>query len=230
MDKSYEEIYAVVEERHPWFVARRDLFTSLASSDRQSRILDIGCGTGMFLVHLKSLGFESLAGVETSEDLRTKFRDPSIEVLAEIPDRVYDKVFLLDVLEHIEDDRGTLERIRGLLTPGGCFYLSVPAHPFLWSRHDDINQHQRRYRKAELHEKLESAGFHIHRLSYWNALMFPAIYLARRLKLGDRSSDFDLGNPMAWWLYGVILKLENWWVRRWPLPFGVSLIAVVKPA
>ncbi|MEE8524356.1 MAG: class I SAM-dependent methyltransferase [Thermoanaerobaculia bacterium] len=236
MDKSYEEIYAVVEERHPWFVARRRLFAALAGDDRRARVLDVGCGTGIFLVHLEALGFEHLAGVETSADLRAKARDPSIEMLPEIPERrddgvfSYDKVFMLDVLEHIDDDRGTLDRIHGLLEPGGRFYLSVPAHPFLWSRHDDINQHRRRYRKAELGEKLRAAGFIIRKLSYWNSLAFPAICLARWLKLGESSSDFAIGNPAAWWLYGAVLRFENWWVQRMPLPIGVSLIAVAEKA
>jgi SAM-dependent methyltransferase len=230
MEKSYEDVYAVVEERHPWFVARRRLFAALAGGDRGARILDVGCGTGIFLVHLKALGFDRLAGVETSADLRAKLRDPSIELFAEIPDRRFDKVFLLDVLEHVDDDREMLDRIHGRLETGGRFYLSVPAHPFLWSRHDELNQHRRRYRRAELRDKLRGAGFRIEKLAYWNSLAFPAIWLARRLKLGERSTDLDVGNPLAWWLYGAVLRCESWWVRRWPLPVGVSLIAVAEKA
>ena len=228
MDKSYEETYPVIEERHPWFVARRRLFAALAGDDRRARILDVGCGTGIFLAHLKSRGFTDLAGVETSEDLRAGFRDPTIELFAELPDRRFDKVFLLDVLEHIDDDRGTLEQIHARLEAGGRFYLSVPAHPFLWSRHDDINRHYRRYRRAELSDKLTAAGFRIRKLAYWNSLAFPAIWLARRLKLGEKQTDFHLGNPLALKLYGAVLGFESWWVRRGPLPIGVSLIAVAE--
>ena len=78
MKEQFEDVHAVAEERHPWFVARRALFTELADLDRDARILDIGCGTGMFLVHLKSLGFRNLAGVETSERMRQRFRDDAI--------------------------------------------------------------------------------------------------------------------------------------------------------
>ncbi len=228
MERDYEEIYSVAELRHPWFIARRELFASLAGEDRNARILDVGCGTGIFLAHLKSLRFENLAGVETSENLRGKFRDPSIELFDELPERRYDKIFMLDVLEHIADDRGTLARIHLMLEPGGRFYVSVPAHPFLWSHHDEVNRHHRRYRRAELRNKLSAAGFELHKLSYWNLLAMPPICLARWLRLGQKASDFKLGSPLFLGLYGHILRLENRWLRHSSLPMGVSLIAVAE--
>lgn len=226
MEREYEETYAVAEERHPWFIARRDLFAFFAGEDLSVRILDVGCGTGIFLAHLKALGFEQLAGVETSQNMRAKFRDPAIELFGELPERRYDKIFMLDVLEHIADDRGTLARIHRLLEPGGRFYLSVPAYPFLWSHHDEVNRHQRRYRRTELRDKLQGAGFELRKLSYWNLIALPPICLARWLGLGKEKSDFKLGNPLALGLYGRILWLENRWLRRFALPLGVSLIAV----
>lgn len=226
MDRSYEEAYAVAEERHPWFIARRELFAELAGEDRSARVLDIGCGTGIFLCHLKERGFERLAGVETSENLRAKFRDPGIALFDRLPGRRYDRVFMLDVLEHIEDDRGMLVEVRDRLAPGGRFFGSVPAHPFLWSHHDEINRHCRRYRRRELEDKLVAAGFGLRRLSYWNLSGLPPICLARWLRLGEKSTDFELGNPLALRLYGAALRLENRLLRRISLPMGVSLVAV----
>jgi len=229
MERDYEELYADAEERHPWFVARRELFASLAGEDRSARILDVGCGTGIFLAHLDSLGFENLAGVETSENLRAKFRDRAIELFDELPDRRYDKIFMLDVLEHIADDRGTLARIHRMLEPGGSFYVSVPAHPFLWSHHDEVNRHQRRYRRGELRDKLLAAGFELRKLSYWNSLALPPICLARWLGRGKEGSDLKLGSPRVLRLYGRVLRLENRLLKRFSLPLGVSLIAVAEP-
>ncbi len=231
MDRTYEETYAVAEQRHPWFVTRRELFAALAAGERDAGILDVGCGTGIFLTHLKALGFKHLAGVETSENLRAKFRDPTIELFAALPDRTYDVIFMLDVLEHLEDDRGMLAEIRDTLEPGGRFYASVPAHPFLWSHHDEINQHQRRYRRRELKRKLLAAGFKLSKLSYWNMSGLLPTLAARLLRPragSSDSTDFELGNALALKLYGGALRLENRLLKHFPLPLGVSLIAVAE--
>ncbi len=235
MEKSYEEVYAVAEEKHPWFVTRRELFAALVGADRKVRVLDIGCGTGIFLAHLEALGFEHLAGVETSRNLRAKFRQPTIELFSELPDQAYDVVFMLDVLEHLEDDRAMLVDIHNRLEPGGRFYASVPAHPFLWSHHDEINLHQRRYRRRELRRKLISAGFRLRKLSYWNMSGFLPTCLARWLRArwlrqAEDSTDFDLGNPLALSMYRGALRLENRLLKHLSLPMGVSLIAIAERA
>lgn len=228
MEPGYEEVYSVIEERHPWFLARRELFAALAGQDRSARILDVGCGSGIFLVHLKSLGYESLAGVETSARLRARFRDVAIELFDELPAGPYDRIFMLDVLEHIADDVGFLDRVHRLLEPGGRFLISVPAHPFLWSRHDELNRHHRRYRRRELRQKLRAAGFRLRKLSYWNMFYFLPICFVRWLRLGRESTEFDLGGPLTLRLYGGVLRLENWLLRRISLPIGVTLIAVAE--
>ena len=228
MQRSYEEVYAVAEERHPWFVARRELFTALAGDDRSTRILDVGCGTGIFLSHLKALGFEHLAGVEISENLRDKFRDPAIELFDRMPEGIYDKAFMLDVLEHIEDDRGTMAEVFERLAPGGRFYASVPAHPFLWSHHDEINLHQRRYRRRELSRKLTGAGFRLLKTSYWNLSGLVPALIARLLPRSESSTDFELGGSLALKLYRGALRLENRALQVLSLPIGVSLIVIAE--
>ena len=231
MTERYWEAYVTREEAHPWFVARRELFTKLAGLNKNARILDVGCGSGMFLAYLKSLGFSDLAGVETSERLRQQFRDDAVPVYAEIPDEKFDAVFILDVLEHIEDDVGTLVRIRQSLRLGGILLLSVPAHPFLWGPHDVLNEHERRYRRRELRAKLIHAGFEIQRFSYWNMFGFPVICLARWLRFGKRGheGDMGLGSPVGLKMYGLVLRFENYLLRWFDLPAGVSLVAVARP-
>ena len=134
MDRDYEQIYAEAEFRHPWNLARRELFSSLAGSDRSARILDVGCGTGHFLAHLERLGFENLAGFEPSTNLRATLPDLSVEISSSLPEDRFHKIFLLDVLEHIEDDLGMLVDVRRLLEPGGRIFVSVPAHPLYEGR------------------------------------------------------------------------------------------------
>jgi SAM-dependent methyltransferase len=226
MDKDYEQAYARIEEEHPWFVTRRELFGGMVAGRQSQRLLDVGCGTGMFLRHLEQQGFEHLCGVEASPELRAAFRVPTIPLHPEIPAQSFDALFMLDVLEHIEDDEGFLTCVQAALAPGGSYYLSVPAHPFLWSRHDELNHHFRRYRKGELRRKLSAAGFRIRSLSYWNMTGFLPALLLRTLGLGGRGNELDLGNPLAMSVYRACLRLENRLVRSVGLPFGVSLIAV----
>ncbi len=230
MKEQFEDVHAVAEERHPWFVARRALFTELADLDRDARILDIGCGTGMFLVHLKSLGFRNLAGVETSERMRQRFRDDAIPLYTEIPEETFDTVFMLDVLEHIANDVQTLARIHNILRPGGTLLISVPAHPFLWGPHDVLAAHERRYRSRELRDKLTDAGFDIERFSYWNMFCFPIVCLLRFLRIGraDRAGNLGLGPAFALKAYGLVLRLENRLLQWFNLPAGISLVAKTR--
>ena len=230
MDSAYEQDYARIEERHPWFVARRELFASLVAGQQGARLLDVGCGTGMFLSHLRQQGFEHLSGVETSEALREGFREPGLTLHADFPSGRFDAVFMLDVLEHIADDQGTIARVHQALEPGGSFFVSVPAHPFLWSRHDEVNHHQRRYRRRELRDKLTQAGFELRRLSYWNLTGFPPALANRWLGSGGGSNELERGSSWSLSLYGSLLRLENRLVKSIGLPFGVSLIAIAtKP-
>ena len=227
MREGYEDAFALSEETHPWYSARRALFTKLAGLRKNARILDVGCGSGMFLVHLKSEGFQDLTGVETSMVLRQRFRDDSIPLYSAIPDETFDAVFLLDVLEHIVDDIEALKGIHRALRPDGKLILSVPAHPFLWGPHDIVNEHKRRYRRNELRDKLNSVGFEIHRFSYWNMFVFPVACLVRWLHVarsGD-AGDTGLGFPAVLKIYGWVLQFENRLLHRFNLPAGMSLIA-----
>ena len=228
MDEEYEELYQKVEEKHPWFVARRALFGSLAGDDKTAAIIDVGCGTGIFLQHLKELGYQNVAGVETSDGMRRKFRDSTIGVFQKIPERQFAKLFLLDVLEHVQDDHDMLRETFNVLRPGGQLLLSVPAHPFLWSSHDETNRHFRRYRKRELREKLCSVGFIVERVSYWNMFLFPLCFLGRWLNGVGKGAGLEIGTPASFYIYGRLLCLENWLFRIVNLPIGVSLISVAS--
>jgi len=227
MDAAYEARYAEVEERHPWFVARRRLFSGFVDDSRRLRILDFGCGTGRLLRDLRARGHASVEGVEPSENLRL-LGDPELRLHAQLPEGGYDRIFMLDVLEHIADDRGTLATMRGHLEPGGRLLLSVPAHPFLWSRHDEQNHHERRYTKKELEEKLRAARFRILRVSYWNMFNFLPLAALRLLKIERHASELELGNQFVHALLHAVFRVENWLVRRIDLPMGVSLIAIAE--
>jgi SAM-dependent methyltransferase len=231
VEREYETTYSEREQTHPWFVARRALFSQLSQLRPEDRVLDIGCGTGAFLSHLKREGSRHLMGVEPSEFLRSQFREPSIEVFPDVPPREVDVVFMLDVIEHADDDVALLRQARKVLHDNGRLYLSVPAHAFLWGPHDDLNKHKRRYDKAMLRAALERAGFAIDRMTYWNLSGFPAVALVRRFGLGDRGSqgDVGVGSGFALRALGALLSLENRALKSFDIPMGVSLIVVAHP-
>jgi 2-polyprenyl-3-methyl-5-hydroxy-6-metoxy-1,4-benzoquinol methylase len=216
------------------------------------RILDVGCGTGGMLPLLSRFG--RVTGTD-SEPLaldycrRRGFDDVHRQDAFTAP-APYDVVTLFDVLEHVPDHVGFLGWIRKLLKPDGHLVLTVPAFPFLWSRHDDLNHHQRRYRRADLKATLEAGGFRVERLTYFNFWLFPAAVATRAgggrkgPADGDRAPDAPGNEPAADadeilkpleigpanGLLAGVFSSEAGLVRRSDLPFGVSLAAVARPA
>jgi SAM-dependent methyltransferase len=234
-----------VEDVHWWFVARRRIFLTLLDryledgSEDTRRILDVGCGTGTMLTYLARYG--TAEGIDMDADAieychergLTRVSQAGAEHLP-FADGSFGLVTALDVIEHIDDDRAALQEVRRVLRPGGIFLVAVPAYRFLWGRQDDINLHKRRYQARELRERLTTAGFEVVRLSYINAVLFPAIAavrLARHLlpKPENVQSDFTFPAPRPLnFLLGHVFGAERFVVRQLDLPFGVSIMALAR--
>jgi hypothetical protein len=109
--------------------------------------------------------------------------------------------------------------------------ITVPAYMSLWSHFDELNEHKRRYTLNELHKKLLMAGFEIEKISYYNTLLFPIVYIVRKLNnlLGrNGSSDIDMPSSMMNSILKTIFGFEKLILRYCNMPFGVSILAVVK--
>lgn len=242
------EMYALhekYEETHWWFAARRRIVLHLLKRELGAaraplRLLDVGCGAGGMLAHLRAFG--DVIGVDPSPDaVAYAAAKQTAEVrMGTLPhglplsatDR-FDVITMLDVLEHVEEDVASLKTLHGLLQPDGLLLLTVPAYPFLWSGHDVVNEHKRRYTRALLHDRLVTAGFEIRTLSYYNTLLFPPIASVRLMQrwLGRSQGGTDLGpvpGPLNALLRSVFAA-ERHVVGSVPLPFGVSLIATARP-
>jgi SAM-dependent methyltransferase len=237
---SYESMYKV-EEKHWWFAARREIFKSqlrrqLADGSTSGIILDVGCGTGGNCTALAGLG--PVQGVDFSVEAVNFCAKRGFEATKAAatelpyPDGSIAIVTLLDVLEHIEDDRMALAEAWRVLAPGGHLLITVPAYRFLWSSHDKALHHLRRYRKNELLALVDLADFKPLKCSYFNTLLFPviaAIRLSERLFSRPRETD-DLAMPGP--LFNSVLKsvflLEALLLRAVNLSFGVSLICVAR--
>jgi SAM-dependent methyltransferase len=234
--------FAEVEERHWWFLARREIVLAVAERvlPAGATVLDLGCGTGFVLVQLQQrydaygLDLSPIAlGLCRGRGL-SQVSLGSPEDLSAVEGRRFEGVFLLDVLEHLDDDIGALRRIREVLSPGGAVIVTVPAFMFLWSHHDEINEHRRRYTRAGLADVLQASGFHLEQVSYFNSYLFPLAASARIAgRLFGEHAPGGLNVPRA--PLNALLRrifaaeksrLVRSTGRRGAPPFGVSLIAV----
>jgi len=242
MDANYEPKYHRLERDHFWFQGLHGLLTQLAASEpKTARVLDIGCASGEMLKALSAAGFSDVTGIDISERAVGLCRErgfTQVQVMdAAHPDftgAVFDVIIAANIIEHIEDDEEALAQWRRILKPGGTLVVLTSAFMFLWSEHDRVNHHFRRYGRAELLDKLAAAGFALQRVSYWNFFLLGPIVLARFLRklLPSRaaSAKDDLSLPPAW-LNAVLtglLRFENLLLRYINLPWGVTIFAVAE--
>ena len=241
MDRIVYDRMAAHDSTHWWYRARRDILadylTRYGGLPKDARILEIGCGTGHNLPMLS--GFGSVEGIEIDADARAiasdrlgrAVGDQPLPALPGVERGAYDLVAVLDVVEHIEDDVAALKAMAGLLKPGGKILIAVPAHQWLWSAHDVVNHHHRRYSKATLTRAIEDAGLKPARLTYFNSLLFPlaaAARIAGRLTGRDDSDDSPPAKPLNT-LFETIFRLERHAVGRLPMPPGVSIVTLASP-
>lgn len=252
MQRHYYAEYYAMEHTHWWFRARRRIIRAILRQEglwaRGLRILDVGAGTGRMLEFLgegmivtgidsesEALGFAAKRGAARllqSDAVALPIRNASVDVVS-----------AFDIIEHLRDDRAALEEFRRVLKPGGHCVVTAPALRWLWSEHDEINLHLRRYRRAELRRRFEEAGFQVRRCSYFNTLLFApiaAVRIGRRL-LGAVAhgsprryekrlrSDLSMaGSPSVGKVLERVMGFEAELVRRFDLPVGVSLLCVAR--
>lgn len=143
----------------------------------------------------------------------------------------FDLVTALDVIEHIDDDRAAIQHMTDMLNPGGTLLITVPALPVLWTQHDEMNRHYRRYTRAGLTQLLAPFGEVLDMRYFYTALALPKLLLARL----QRHREGHAGTPnvpprVVNRLLQGYCRAEWSFAKRLPMPFGSSLIAAVgKP-
>src|SRR4051812_7519720 len=232
-----------LDERHWWYRGRRAVLNAVLDGldlSPRPEILDAGCGSGRTLDELARLGHArgielNPFGVRAARGRGHEVGEAPVEAIPHA-DRSFDLVTCLDVVEHTDDDVASLRELHRVTKAGGRLIVSVPAHPRLWSRHDEVNGHKRRYTRRTLRAAAREAAWSVERETGFNvAYLLPAalVRIARRGTAngpGSASeSDLRLTPPRLDPALQLPLNAEAALIRRgFDLPTGLSLLAVLR--
>lgn len=240
MQQEYYREYYAYEREHWWFRARAEILSqkirAWLGSGRPPRILNVGAALGASsdllarFGHVVSVEYDPGCCVFVTGNGLERVVNASITALPFAADS-FDLVCAFDVIEHVADDDGAVMELKRVCRPGGAIMVTVPAFMALWSHHDEVNQHHRRYRLHGL-VRLFSRDGRIVDATYFNTLLFPVVLFVRmatrlvpqRWIRKGAGSDFSLvSSGLADRICYSILKSEGAWLERGrALPFGVS--------
>ena len=236
MESQYVRAYVELYREHWWWRVRERILLAriralLGERTGSARILDIGCGAGLFFDALSELGHvEGIepeeAAVNQSGRWRSQIHLGWLEDYE--PGFHFDVVLLLDVVEHIAAPLSLLRRVPELLAPWGHMIVTVPAFNWLWTSHDDLNHHIRRYTTDELRRLIDSSGMQtIETRYFFQSLVVPKLAMrAKEAVVGavggiPRVPSKGMNDALQLWY-----RLEHAVAGR--LPFGASAMAVAS--
>jgi SAM-dependent methyltransferase len=240
VDKTAYQIFHEVDKNFFWKRSRRRLILEwleiYLQNKKNLRILDIGGACSILSNDMRRFGKVTVIepekeAIKAAKDLfQLDIREGKLPY--DLPvDGLFDVVTLLDVLEHIDDDKRAIRSIWEFLEPGGMFLCTVPAFQWLWSGIDVALHHKRRYHYKKLYNLLQEAGFQIQRFSYYTSLFFPITVIHRFSKRlfpskDQRIYDAYISSSFINSLAYSIMSIERFLIRYVDLPIGSSLIAV----
>lgn len=241
MENYTYQLMREIEDKHWWFVARRNILEGVLSTlnlPQHCKILEVGCGTGGNITFLKKFG--EVICVENEESAAEMARKRALALVLsgslpnEIPtfDDQFDLIVLFDVIEHIDQDSESLQALSKLLKPGGRIVLTVPAFSFLWSQHDEENHHKRRYNRRNLSCLVTSSKLSLDYISYFNFWLFPIVagirVIRKVIPYKGAWQDMKLPAPVPNKILQSIFNSERHFIGKRNLPFGMSLVAVIS--
>jgi SAM-dependent methyltransferase len=241
MDQNTYRRMAEIQGRHWWYEGRRSILRAVLGRldlPRPARILEAGSGTGANLRMLAEFG--DVKGFEPDDFARaTALATAGVDTpRGFLPDDVphegpFDLVCAFDVIEHVDRDAESLAALCRLTAPGGYAVFTVPAFMFLWSRHDEVNHHYRRYRLPRFRALLAGAGYEVRFISYYNFFLFPFVAAVRLTRRALRLTGGEADDALPRWPFvnaamRALFSAERHLLARTALPFGVSLIAVCR--
>jgi SAM-dependent methyltransferase len=243
MDPEYGRKYRELYERHWWWRARERVILDVLRRHAPpggwgpGRVLDIGCGDGLFFDGLAEFG-QAVQGVEPAAALVSD--DPARRSRIFIgpfdaryqPGCTFRLIVMLDVLEHLDDPVGALRHALSLLDTDGVFLATVPAFRSLWTTHDDLNEHRTRYTKASMRALAAAGGLRIDRMEYFFHWTYPVKLAQRAVEAATHPAPKPASVPSSP-INSALYNLSTWeraLVGRLGLPFGSSLLVVGRRA
>lgn len=244
MNKSYVQRYVQLERNHWWFLVRKKILLSLLHKNlpgKQLKILNIGAAGGATSEWLTVFG--DVQSVENDPYFLDHLNSLDIKVtkadITQLPfeDDSFDLVCGFDVLEHVEAHDSALKELHRVCKVDGHICITVPAFQQLWSHHDEVNGHFRRYRMGELNSLIQKCiAVQLKAWTYFNTILFIPILLTRKFqrkptaRIEKQQSDFETyqkGSIINKILYNLF-SLELGLLKYWRLPFGVSLFCFLQ--
>ncbi|HYH08860.1 MAG TPA: class I SAM-dependent methyltransferase [Thermoanaerobaculia bacterium] len=241
---------AEVDEASFWYRHRnRCLIEALEAFPPAEPLFDIGGGNGAVAMALQRDGWRVALVEPIAEGAHHARRRGVTRVICAsleecgLRDASLPSAGLFDVLEHVPDDIAFLTRLRALLARDGRLYVTVPAFTALWSTHDDLVGHMRRYDAKTLSRRVEACGFTVEHVSYFFSPLPLMIFALRTLpeRLSRRVRETRITAPARRmrehashrpWLARAIetlLRFEPRAIRRKrAIPFGSSVLLVAR--
>ena len=215
------------EDKYWWFLGRKSVIRSIINILYKGReglkILDVGCGTGSIMNMLAEYG--DVLGADLSDTALEFCRKRGINKLLKtsaddlkLESESYDLITAFDILEHLEDDTKTLKEFHRVCRTGGHILATVPSYNFLWSEHDRILGHKRRYLRKQLRRRITSAGFRIKKISYFITFLMPAIAFFRIFqkwlkKKGGTETDYIMPPVFLNNVFIFLLLIESIFIK-----------------
>ena len=194
MDLKEEDILGAGIGRHWYYRSKAAALRRMVGGLDPRRILDVGAGSGFFSRHLLAeAGARSALCVDIgyASDRDDSEGGKPVLYRRDTGPTDCDLVLMMDVLEHVDDDRGLVHHYAAKVPAGAHFLVTVPAFRFLWSGHDVFLEHKRRYTLEEIEAAMRDAGLEVVKSAYYFGLIFPlaaAVRLATRDDSQPRSS------------------------------------------
>jgi len=247
MKPDYYKAYYHLEREHWYFKARNNIIMnyvkSLLPTDKKLSILNVGVATGRTSELLEEYG--SVTSVEYDETcynfLEEKLPNLKLErgtiLDLHYEDNQYDVVCAFDVIEHVKDDSLAVSELNRVCKEGGLVFVTVPAYMFLWSNHDVINMHYRRYKKKQLSNLFNGFDGNLIHISYYNFFLLPLVTFYRKIVSKFSATGVNMlldfkasgeNKSINKLLEGVFKFEKHLLTRKFRFPTGVSLILSFK--
>jgi len=236
------EKIAAQEEENWWFIGRSKIISSIMENyiglKSNLKILDVGCGAGYTTFTLTKFG--NVYGMDYSfQALKYSNKRGLDKVLKSsvyalpFQTNTFDVITMFDSLEHMANDLEVLKELKRILKKDGMIFISVPAFQFLWSIHDVVLSHFRRYNSKSLASVLIRAGFKNIWSSYFMSFLFPIVAISKLVdrKKTNKENNMETGVEVPKIINKILKKLlffENTIIKKMKMPFGLSLFCVAK--